>query len=108
MAGHAGFRRRQPGRRAHFDGGVAVTAVDPQTPDVMPVAEGDGLHRRNILTRRDVGRRTSDEKADTRNERHRREQHDDTQPCVGALAEDPGHDESLFPERLSGTTRCSR
>ncbi len=43
VARHAGLRGWQPRIRRSLDAGVAESAVDPQAPDVMLVAEWDTL-----------------------------------------------------------------
>jgi len=39
MAGHAGGAGRHTGEGGFFDAGVAITAIDPKTGDVMLMAE---------------------------------------------------------------------
>jgi hypothetical protein len=43
MASHAGFSGRQTGKSGFFNAGVTVTAVQPESENVVFVAEGDWL-----------------------------------------------------------------
>jgi hypothetical protein len=49
MTGHAGFGRRQSGKRGFLDRGMAITAVEAETRDVMLMTERDRLRQRHVL-----------------------------------------------------------
>jgi hypothetical protein len=49
VAIHASLGWRDAGKAGDFDGGVAITAVDPESGDMMLMTKGDGLRLAHAL-----------------------------------------------------------
>ena len=91
VAVNTGFGRRNIRKRRIFNSGVAVTAVNAQTSDMMLMTKGNGLFDGNLGARRVRG---SVELRPRPHEKRNDEQPaEDTQAgkCIGAVVKNLGH-----------------
>ena len=91
VAIHTGLGRRNIGKRRILDSGVAITAVNAQTPDMMFVTEWNRLFDRNSCARRVRG--LVQFRPRPNEERNDKQAAEDTQAgkCVRAVVKNLGH-----------------
>ena len=97
VAIHARFGRRNIGEARCFDGGVAVTAVEPHVAHVMSVTEGNGLFSRDSGLRGPRRTAPGAEKPQQESQDEHRSEDARLREGVRAAMKNLGHTTALLP-----------